>query len=400
MKVLQINSVCGVGSTGRISTDLYKVIKDSGGNCRIIYGRGKSPCNIDSIKIGNNIDNYIHVFKTRMFDKHGLGSDKVTKKLIKEIDQYNPDIIHLQNIHGYYLNIEVLFNYLKKINKPIIWTLHDCWPFTGHCAYFDFVNCEKWRENCHDCNQKNKYPRSLFVDRSYENYNIKKKLFTGIKNVTLVTPSQWLANLVKESFLKDFKVEVINNGIDLSIFKPTKSNIKERLDIDGKFIILGVASVWDDRKGLKYFNEIASKLDEDFQIILIGITEKQKKTLNKNIICVEKTNSAQELAQFYSAADVFINPTLEDNFPTTNLESLACGTPVITFNTGGSIEAVDDKTGIIVEKGNTSQLIGSIIDMKLGNLTMDRKACVDRARKYYDKNTNFKKYINLYRENL
>lgn len=393
MKILQINSVCGVGSTGRIATDLYKVLEEQGHECKIAYGRGNTPEGIDSIKIGSNIDNYAHVFKTRVFDKHGFGSVIATKKFIEEVKEYDPDIIHLHNIHGYYINIEILFNYLKEVNKPVIWTLHDCWAFTGHCVYFDYVGCDKWKDGCGDCPQKNTYPNSKVFDNSKLNYQKKKQLFTSIKNMTIVTPSKWLANLVKESFLGKYDVEVINNGIDLDVFKPTESNFRERYNLQEKFIVLGVASVWDNRKGLKYFVELSKKLGDEYRIVVVGITEKQKKKLPNDIIAITRTNNVKELAEIYTAADVFVNPTLEDNFPTTNIEAIACGTPVITFNTGGSVEIIDSMCGIDINNKKVDELVNVINQLKLINLK--KEDCLIRSQKY-DKRNIYIEYINLY----
>ena len=387
MKILQINSVCGVGSTGRIATDLYKVLEEQGHECKIAYGRGNAPEGIDSIKIGSNLDNYAHVFKTRVFDKHGFGSINATKKFIEEVKDYDPDIIHLHNIHGYYINIEILFNYLKEANKPVIWTLHDCWAFTGHCAYFDYVGCDKWKEGCNKCPQKQGYPTSNVLDNSKYNYEKKKELFTSVKNMTIVTPSKWLANLVKESFLGKYQVEVINNGIDLEVFKPTESNFRVKHNLEDKFIVLGVASVWEERKGLKYFVELSERLSEDYKIVIVGVNEKQKKELQQNILAITRTNNVKELAEIYTAADVFVNPTLEDNFPTTNLEALACGTPIITFNTGGSIECVNENCGVVIKQNNIDELYQTIIELKKDwNIEVNR----------YDKKYKYNEYLYLY----
>ena len=391
MRILQINSVCGVGSTGRIATDLYNVLENQGHECKIAYGRGNAPEGINSIKIGFAFDNYYHVFKTRVFDKHGFGSVNATKKFIEEVKKYDPDIIHLHNIHGYYINIEILFNYLKEANKPVIWTLHDCWPFTGHCSYFDYVACEKWKYGCSNCEQKGQYPSSKLRDNSEWNYENKKRLFTSVKNMTIITPSKWLSNLVKKSFLGKYPVEVINNGIDLDVFKPTESDFRKKYNLSDKFIILGVASVWGERKGLKYFIELSEKLSDEYKIVIVGVDEKQKKSIPKDIISICRTNNAKELAEIYTSADVFVNPTLEDNFPTTNLEALACGTPVITFNTGGSIECINKNTGKIVEKDDINGLVKAI-----KNLKVDRLECINKARLFFNKNKKFEEYISLY----
>ena len=391
MRILQINSVCGVGSTGRIATDLYNVLENQGHECKIAYGRGNAPEGINSIKIGFAFDNYYHVFKTRVFDKHGFGSVNATKKFIEEVKKYDPDIIHLHNIHGYYINIEILFNYLKEANKPVIWTLHDCWPFTGHCSYFDYVACEKWKYGCSNCEQKGQYPSSKLRDNSEWNYENKKRLFTSVKNMTIITPSKWLSNLVKKSFLGKYPVEVINNGIDLDVFKPTESDFSKKYNINDKFIILGVASVWGERKGIKYFIELSEKLSDEYKIVIVGVDEKQKKSIPKDIISICRTNNAKELAEIYTSSDVFVNPTLEDNFPTTNLEALACGTPVITFNTGGSIECINKNTGKIVEKDDINGLVKAI-----KNLKVDRLECINKARLFFNKNKKFEEYISLY----
>ena len=390
MKILQINSVCGVGSTGRIATDLYKVLEEQGHECKIAYGRGTAPKGIDSIKIGSNLDNYMHVLKTRVFDKHGFGSVSSTMKFIEDVKEYDPDIIHLHNIHGYYINIEILFNYLKEANKPVIWTLHDCWAFTGHCAYFDYVGCDKWKNGCNKCPQKEGYPTSKVFDNSKLNYEKKRELFTSIKNMTIVTPSKWLANLVKESFLGKYPVEVINNGIDLDVFKPTESDFRERYNLQDKFIILGVASVWEERKGLKYFIELSKELSADYKVVVVGVTEKQKKELPNNILAITRTNNVKELAEIYTAVDVFVNPTLEDNFPTTNLEALACGTPVITFNTGGSVESIDNKNGIVVYEKDLNALKKAILKINNNILNYEIKSEI------YNKFDRYKDYIELY----
>lgn len=400
MKVLQINSVCGIGSTGRIAADIHQVLTERGHLSYIAYGRGEpSNCNT-AIRIGSKYDIYTHVALTRMLDKHGFGSKKATKEFIEKIKDIDPDIIHLHNIHGYYINIEVLFNYLKMSNKPIVWTLHDCWSFTGHCAYFDYIGCNKWETGCYDCPQKKTYPSSIFFDNSKTNYYKKKKLFIGIKNATLITPSNWLAELVKKSFLRVYPLRVINNGIDLSVFRPKESNFRVKYNLQDKFIILGVANIWDERKGFKYFIELSPKLKSDEIIVLVGLTENQKRQLPKNIIGICRTNNVEELAEIYTAADVFVNPTLEDTFPTTNLEALACGTPVITFNTGGSPESVRENCGFIVEKGNIGELVSKINEIKRkGKLDYSGEA-IYWVKKLYNKKDKFNEYLEIYEKQL
>jgi glycosyltransferase involved in cell wall biosynthesis len=289
----------------------------------------------------------MHGLQTRIFDNHGMASKIATKKLIKQIKQINPNIIHLHNIHGYYLNYAILFEYLNELNIPIVWTLHDCWSITGHCTYFSFVGCNKWKSECYSCPQKKSYPTSWFIDRSKENFRLKKKHFTSLSNMTIVPVSNWLSDLIKESYLHKYPIRTIHNGIDLSVFKPSDSEkFKSMYNIQNKFILLGVANKWELRKGLKDFVELSNLLDSDYKIVLVGLSRKQIEQLPDNILGIERTESVEGLAEIYSAGDVFLNPTYEDNFPTTNLEALACGTPVITYETGGSPEAIDESTGI------------------------------------------------------
>lgn len=389
MKVLQINSVCGVGSTGRIATDIHKLLIEQRHESYIAYGRElASNCN-NTMKIGNKLDNYKHVAMTRILDKHGFGSKKATYEFVKNVKLLNPDIIHLHNIHGYYINIEILFDYLKEINKPVIWTLHDCWSFTGHCAYFDYVQCEKWKTGCNKCPERRNYPASILLDNSTYNYNNKKDIFNGVKDMTIVTPSIWLSKLVKDSFLKDYSVEVINNGVDMKIFKPTPSNFKKKFNIEDKFIILGVASVWSRRKGLDDFIKLSEIIDNNFVIVLVGLNSTQLKKIPQKIIGISKTNNTKELAEIYSTADIFFNPTYEDNYPTTNIESLACGTPVITYDSGGSSECINDKNGLILKKGELKfQYFKDMIDKKASFDISDLKSI--------DKDNCYKKYGELY----
>ncbi|MEH6908012.1 glycosyltransferase [Neobacillus drentensis] len=395
MKVLQINSVCGIGSTGRIATGIDQILKENGNESYIAFGRGNALDCSTSIKIGTDIDNYMHVAKTRLLDKHGFGSTRATKQFITKIDEVNPDIIHLQNIHGYYLNIELLFGFLKKRNKPVVWTLHDCWAFTGHCAHFDFINCNKWRNGCEACPQKTEYPSSLLLDNSKLNYLLKKKIFNGIEKLTIVTPSKWLTKLVEKSFFKKYPIETIHNGIDLNIFKSVNSLFKKRHNIEDKFIILGVAR-WDKRKGLEYFIELSNNLSDLYQVVIVGVTEKQKRQLPRNIIAITQTTNVEELVEIYSAADVFVNPTLEDNFPTVNIEALACGTPVITFKTGGSTESIDENCGIVVLKGDIEKLTNAIAEVRDKGKAFYTKACIRKAKDFYNKNDRFHDYLNLY----
>ena len=396
MRILQINTVCGTGSTGRIVVDIHKSLCEKGHESIIAYGRGKCYNTKNIIKIGNTLDFYIHAVKTRLFDLHGFGSRRVTESFLKKIVEINPDIIHLHNMHGYYLDIEILFRFLKSYKKPIVWTLHDCWPFTGHCAHFDYADCKKWQTHCQNCPEKRSYPKSVCFDNSYRNFEKKRTLLSNIDNLTLVTPSIWLSSLLKISFLRDYPIRVINNGIDLDIFKPRESNFRERYNLNKHFLILGVASVWNRRKGFDTFLKLSKLLSEDEKIVLVGLTKQQKKSLPVNILGIEKTNNAEQLAEIYTASDVFLNPTLEDNFPTTNLEAMACGTPVITYNTGGSPESIDENTGFVVEKENVDELILKVNNAKINTKRFYALKCERKVEEKYGKRGMVANYLILY----
>lgn len=388
MKILMINVVCGIRSTGRICTDLAETLNERGHQVKIIYGREEVPEKFQkyALKMGSDFSVNMHAVKARLFDRCGFGSRLDTKKVIRQIEEYNPDIIHLHNIHGYYINVDELFNYIKKSGKKVVWTLHDCWSFTGHCAYFDYVQCDKWKTGCHHCEQKTEYPARNGFDMSKKNYRDKKAIFTGVKDLTIVTPSRWLSDLVSQSFLKEYETRVIYNGVDTSVFKPTPSGIKEKYGCNGKKIILGVAAVWDKRKGFEDFLQLSEKIDDSYRIILVGLDEKQMEKLPSNIIGIKRTNSVTELAELYSAADVFVNPTMEDNYPTTNIEAIACGTPVVTYKTGGSTESAE-MFGVSVERGNVDALlraIRSIDSVKENNIDIDYRNTVEKYIELYN----------------
>lgn len=390
MRILQINTTVNSGSTGRIAEDIGKTLISAGHESYIAFGRGRQKSNSKLIKIGNKLDFYLHVLKSLFTDRHGFGSKRVTRKFLKQVDVIKPDAIGLHNIHGYYLNVDILFKYIKDKNIPILWTFHDCWPFTGHCSYN--TDCD----NCKNCQRK--YPTSVFLNQSSKNYRDKKSIFNQVKKLQIITPSIWLKDLVKQSFLK-YPVHCINNGIDLNQFKPSEKSLKlkEKLKLKNKKIILGVASTWDKRKGLSDFIQLASLLDINYKIILIGLTSKQIQNLPENIMGVQRTESIAELADFYSMAAVYINPTHKDNFPTTNIEALACGTPVITYDTGGSSEAIDANTGVVIEKGDIKGVWNAIQKLSLQSQEHYKKVCRTRAEQFFNKEDRYQEYLELYK---
>ncbi|MBQ4109869.1 MAG: glycosyltransferase [Clostridia bacterium] len=394
MKIVQINTVCEKGSTGRIDVNISKILTENGIENYIFYGSGHSDYEF-GYKFQGNLYLKFNVLLTRLFGKHGFYSHFATYKLLKKLDEINPDVIHLHNIHGHYVNVRMLFNYIKKHNKKVIWTLHDCWAFTGHCSHFDYIGCNKWKTGCHHCLQKNMYPVSWFFDRSKESYRDKKKLFCGVKNMTIVTPSEWLKGKVKESFLKEYPVIVINNGIDLEKFRYTESDLKEKLGLSNKKIILGICFKLHDRKGGDYLVELAKKLSDDERMVILGLETDEK--LPENITVLAKTHSIEELAKIYSMADVFVNTSLEETFPTVNIEALACGTPVVTFASGGSGEIVDSRTGAIVFEKNVDILYNKITQIVFSEKKND-SYLRNRTEKLYSDVHQFKEYVKLYNE--
>ena len=392
MKILQINTVA-TGCTGRIAYGIMKVAAKAGYECKFAYGRGKS-ADPNTYMISNPFDYNFHALCTRVFDDTGLHSVIRTKKFIKWIEEYGPDVIHLHNLHGYYINYEILFKYIKEKNIKVVWTLHDCWPYTGHCPYYTFVGCDKWRYGCSNCQQKLHHPASFLFDRSAQNYKDKKKAFQGTRDLTIVTPSAWLAGEVRKSFLGDYPIEVIPNGIDLETFHPTEMNFRKQNNLEDKIIVLGVANGWAETKGMNYFIELSELAGSEYQIILVGLTKKQLKNIPSGIIGIGKIENIDILVDLYSSADIFLNPTLEDNFPTTHIESLACGTPVITFRTGGAPEAIDGTCGLIVNEKNTQSIFEACQHLRKKDVHM-QEACVSKSRQYSENNT-YMGYVKLY----
>lgn len=398
--LLQINTVANWGSTGRIAEGIAEVAMAMGWDCWTAFGRGEPKSKTHLIRVGKKWDMYRNAMAARLLDNEGLNARRATLHLIEKMKEIKPDVVHLHNIHGYYLNYPLLFSYLASTDIPVIWTLHDCWPFTGHCTCFDFVDCDKWKQGCNRCPQLKSYPASLGYDRSRRNYNWKRQMFNSLKNLTVVPVSDWLKGLVGQSFLAGNTIHRIYNGVDITQFRPIadeSEELKTRIGIKTPCFALGVASNWNMHKGLDDFKKLRSHLPmEECSIVIVGLSEKQKAELPEGIIGLRRTNSIEELAQLYSAADVFVNPTWEDNFPTTNLESLACGTPVITYRTGGSPEAIDKRTGIVVKQGDIEKLASAVRTIMSQGKEHYQKPCRMRAVSLYDKSDRFAEYVRLY----
>ena len=342
LRYVQVNSFYN-GSTGTIMRSLHEGLKEHGIDSYIFWGRRHETIGDRERCCATKAGVYLHGALSRLTDRAGFYSKRDTAKLLRRLDEIDPDVVHLHNVHGYWVNVEMLFGWLAKHRCQVRWTLHDCWAFTGHCPHFQYVGCDRWLTGCCDCPQRKGYPSSFFLDSSKRNWEDKRRAFTSVppERMTLITPSHWLAGLVGRSFLRAYPIEVRRNTVDRSVFKPTPSDFRERYGIGDRFMILGVASPWTERKGLGDFVRLVAELDSDrYAIVLVGLTKKQIKRLPSAIAALERTSSPQELANIYTAANVLFNPTREDNFPTVNLEAEACGTPVATYDTGGCAETI------------------------------------------------------------
>ena len=388
-RVLLINVTCGSGSTGKIVTGIYDNLVAHGHECMIAYGRYSAPRGYNAYRIGSDLDVNVHGVLSRITDKQGLYSKQATKKFIKKIEEFNPDVVHMHNIHGYYVNYKILFEYLRKSNRRVIWTLHDCWSLTGHCTHFEYIGCDKYKDRCYRCAQLKEYPKSYLCDASTKNHELKKELFSNMNDMVLVTPSSWLKDIMLNSYMGKYSIKVIPTGIDLSIFKPQKANLRTEYGLDGKIIILGVANPWRERKGLFEFNKLCDRLDDSYKIVLIGLNEDQKKLVDGRIVALGKTENVMQMAQWYSTADVYVNLTLEDTFPTTNIESLACGTPVITYDVGGSKESLSEKTGFVAKANDIAAVVDYLGKIKTG--IIDSSSCIEQAA-LYSKELRFEQY--------
>ena len=393
MIVVQINFTCEWGSTGKICDSVSKLLTQKNYDNYIFYIHGNEYREKRNyVKYSNYVYTKFQAIKARVLGNYGFNSSFSTKLLINRLEKINPDIIHIHNIHGHDCNFEMLFDFLRKKRIKAFYTFHDCWAFTGYCPHFVMAKCDRWLSGCGNCVLRNKY--SWFFDKSAKNFIRKKNALKDL-NLTIITPSQWLAGLVKESFLKDYSVEVINNGIDLSTFNPIQSDFREKNNLQNKLVVLGVAFCWGVSKGLDVFIELAKRLDPDkYQIVLVGTDNRVDKQLPPNIISIHRTHNQQELAEIYSAADVFVNPTREENYPTVNMESIACGTPVLTFRTGGSPEMLDETCGSVVDCDDIDALEKEIVRI-CEEKPYSIEQCINKAKEF-DKNEKYKEYLELY----
>lgn len=396
MKVLEINSVSN-GSTGHIVINISKELSKRGHECLFAFGRGNDVKGIKTYKIGNKFSILLHVLISRLFDKSGFGSIISTKKFLKVIDDFNPDIVHIHNLHGYYINVKILFEYLKKKNIKVIWMLHDCWAYTGHCCYYSNNNCFKWKKDCNNCRFKKVYPASFFLNNSKNNFKRKQKIFSSLSsdNLTLVVPSNWLFDQVRESFLSKYKIKIFKSGIDTNIFYAKKSfDLDSATKSSNKKIILGVASVWEKRKGLDDFIKLSSIINNnEFKIVLIGITKKQKKLIPEEIQCIERTNSQKELANWYRNSFVYFNASKEETQGLTTVEAIMCGTPAIVYNFTALPEMINNKCGYVIHS------VEEVVD-KLNNLPKITVDVLNQYKQQFEKDECLAKYVDFICQDL
>lgn len=398
MRVYQLNTFCGIKSTGRIAWEICKLVLQDGGDVRFGFGSEEpsSEAAPYAYRTAGKLDRKVHGAIRKLLDGEGYGSLLATRALIRDIKAFQPDLIHLHNIHGAYLHLPALFRYFATVDIPIVWTLHDCWPFTGHCAYFDASGCDRWLTECHHCPSLAQYPICQGLDGSRRNHRMKKKVLSKPRNMTFVVPCQWLQGYLVRSHLGHYPCRVIYNGVNLSQFRPVASDLRQRYNIGDRKIVLSVASDWDERKGLPYLEEAARQLGRDYCFVVIGLSEQQVAALPEGMLGLTHTANVEELAAWYSAADCFANPTLEDNMPMVNLEALACGTPIAVFATGGCPEAVTEECGIVIPKGDQQGFCDAI--QKLCRESAERKnACLERS-KAFDCDLTFRSYLSLYKE--
>ena len=404
-KLLQINPVIRVNtSTGRIMQEIGELAMQNGWECHIAYSKGRDgirECRSDIIPVGNKWSTAWHGIVTRLFDRHGLASSHATRQFVRKIEKISPDVVHIHNIHGYFLNYQILFDYLSKAGIPVVWTVHDCWLYTGHCYYYSFAGCDRWQTGCHHCPQKKEFPTSLFCDRSRRNFEDKKAAFTSmpLDRMTIVPVSEWIRNEMRRSFLNAYPFRVIHNGINTDIFNIYDDRqVRTAFGLGDRHILLGVASIWSREKGLDDFIRMAGMLNEDEVIVLVGIKPEDRKRLPDNVVGIARTENIRQLAELYAAADVFVNPTWQDNYPTVNMEAIACGTPVVTYRTGGSVEVITPSTGMIVEQGNLNELLKSIREIESKGKASYQEACRKYALLNFKKEDRYMEYLRLYEE--
>lgn len=398
--LLQINVDANNGSNGSIARDLGTIALSKGWKSYIAYGRRAIPCDSQLIRVGNCIDVKIHGILTRLFDLHGLGSFIATYRFLKKIKKIKPDIIHLHNIHGYFINYYLLFKFIKKEGIPVVWTFHDCWPFTGHCGHFESYGCNKWKTRCFSCVGKKDYPASFFIDNSTFSYNLKKRIFTSIDNLRITTVSNWLRSLVEESFFSNTPISVIYDGVDTTTFRFRNSNLRKQYGLQGKCVLMSAAANWTASKGWNDYIKLSNMLSGDYVIMLLGVKDSQRNELPKGIIAVSRVEGKDKLAEYYSMADILLNLSYQETFGMTTAEAMSCGTPGISYNATACPELLTAETGMVVEPGNLNQVIDAISTIKNNGKEHYMDSCRQRVLSVFDSQKVNKLFFDIYEEML
>ena len=401
--LLQINATCNWGSTGHIAEQIAAYAKTKGWGCYLAHGaRYINDSAMNTYMVGSKTDNLLHVAKSMLLGQHGLGSKSVTLEFVKYIDYIGPDVIHLHNIHGYYLNYQILFEYLKRSGVPVVWTFHDCWPMTGQCTHFVSVGCEKWKETngCHHCPLLGESYKT-YVDRSNKNWHLKKELFASLDNLIIVPVSHWLEGIVKESYFKNKHIQTIHNGVDTDVFVPLPDNSYslEKYSLYDTQYVMGVSTDWSDKKGFSDYCKLSSQMPSGVKIVLLGLDEEKCRiALQYGIIGLKRTDNVDELVQLYNGASIIMSLSYEETFGLTTVEGFACGVPGIVYNATASPELVSPETGIVVEPGNLEEVVRAIRLILGKGKVYFSQACRERAVKLFNKDERYEEYVRLYEE--
>ncbi|MBQ8969409.1 MAG: glycosyltransferase [Bacteroidaceae bacterium] len=394
--LLIINVALNWGSTGKIVEGIGQLAIKDGWNVYVAHGaRYFNESSLKNYQVETKLGEMFHYVESSLFDAQGRGSRYSTKKFLKVIDSIRPDIVHIHNIHGCFINYPILFDYLREKSIPVVWTLHDCWAMTGHCVHFERTHCEQWKKQCLSCPQKHDFPKSYLFDRCKSNYSLKKRLFTAIEKMKITTVSSWLKGVAELSYLKNFPINVVYNGVDIKLFSHIESNIREQLNIGNNKMLLAVASGFEERKGIYDFAALSKVLPSGYQIVLIGTNENDRNVLPNNVIAISRTNSVKELAEFYSAADVLLSLSYEETFGLTIVEAMACGTPAIVYGNTAQPELITAGTGKIVPTGDIESLVKAIEEV----CSKPRETYVETCRKHamqYEESLSYQKYLDIY----
>lgn len=402
-KLLQVNATCNWGSTGHIAEQIATYARTKGWDCYLAHGaRYVNDSAMKTYMVGSRTDNLIHAAKSMLLGQHGLGSKLVTRDLVKNIEQIRPDIIHLHNIHGYYLNFQILFEYLKRSGVPVAWTFHDCWPITGQCTHFVSVGCEKWKEanGCHHCPLLGESYKT-YVDRSNKNWQLKKEMFTSLDDLTIVTVSHWLEGIVKDSYFKNKRIQTIHNGIDTDVFIPLPDNSYslEKYGLCNTQYIMGVSMDWSDKKGFSDYCKLSSQVPAGVKIVLLGLDEERCRIASQyGIIGLKRTDNVKELVKLYNGATIIMNLSYEETFGLTTVEGFSCGVPGIVYNATASPELMTPETGLVAEPGNMEGVVKAIKMIMAKGKSYYASACRERAVKHFNKDDRYEDYLRLYEE--